>query len=212
MAVRRHLAAACVAVALAGSLSACAPSPVSLAPVSSGSVTDDYDDVVHRWTRATETYSGFESVVSVSATYFGPELVDAWALEEQRAYGLDGPSAAAARTKIEEDTARTHRFFLAVFTNEMRWNDLDKADPAFRLWLSSDMGPRVAPASIERVRDRNDTLRRFFPSLGHFREGYIVRFPVATTTGSPTLPSGTRSFALELTGPHGDARLTWEAR
>lgn len=204
----RHLSAGVLVAVLAG----CSPAPVDLSPVTPGSVTDDYDDVLDRWTRSTETYSGFQSIVSVAATYFGPEMLDAWVQEQQRAYGLDAAGVKAERAKLDEDTARTHRFFLAVFTNEATWNDLDEADPAFRLWMSSNLGPRVAPVSIERVRDRNETIRRFFPTLGHFREGYVVRFARETPAGTPTVPPGARTLALELTGPHGSARLEWEIK
>lgn len=187
---------------------ACTPPPVDLRPVTT--VQGDYDDVLDRWTRSTESYDGFKSSLFVEATLFGPEMSEAWLREQARLFHQDEPTVAASRASLTQDTALTYRFFVALFTNETRWNDLDRPDPAFRMWLGTDLGPRVAPASIERVRDRNETVRALFPYLGPFRQGYIVRFPRVAGGGVQSIPEGATHVTLELTGPHGSATLEWE--
>lgn len=187
---------------------ACAHSAVDLR--STADLQGDYDDVLNRWTRSVETYDGLKSAVFVSATLFGPEMTEAWLREQARLFRLDELAAAETRASLEAEANGSHRLLLAVFTNETRWNDLERPNPAFRVWLGTDLGPRVAPSSIERVRDRNETIRALFPHLGPFRQGYVVRFPREASAGVPTIPPGATRITLEVTGPHGNAALEWE--
>lgn len=188
----------------------CGPSAVSLGPPSTSVDAEHYDEIRERWTRSADEYDGFESRVFVYATYWGPELTAAWLARYEQLFEPLPEDLARLRKERKAATTEAHEVFVALYTNERAWNDLEREEPAFRLWLGNDAGQKVAPLSIERVRDRNGVTAAFFPYLSHFRTGYHVRFPLTTAEGLPVVSGSARRFHLMLTGPMAQVTLTWE--
>ncbi len=196
----------------------CGPSRLSLELPPEGVSARDFRRVRDSWTRRHEVYQKImEGRLFVTATYFAPEVRQAWLAVAEEAYGWDGQARVAEESRVAEDDRLHHTFFVAVSTYDWRWNRLHAHDSPWRLWLEDDSGRRAEPVDIERVRARRPEFSTFFPYLDSFSEGYLVRFKRAGEVGTadvgdellPRIVPGTREFTLRVTGAPATATLTW---
>jgi len=154
-----------------------------------------------RETRAVESYTDFKLHLDVQATRVTPEAAAA----RIDALCRDRRCTDAERARLE-DAARAHslrqeRFVLVVYTREPGWNDLDRPDTKWRVFLEAD-GQRLVPDEIRKIKRRRYVYERLFPALDGFREVYEVHFP-----GRPATARGPEQ--LVVTGELGTASLTW---
>lgn len=154
-----------------------------------------------RETRAAESYTDFKLHLDVQATHVTPEAavarIDALCRDRRCTDAERGKLEAAARAHA----LRQERFVLLVYTREPGWNDLDRPDTRWRVFLEAD-GQRLVPDEIRKIKRKRTTYERLFPTLDGFREVYEVHFPArpATARGPAQLV-----VASEL----GTVSLTW---
>ena len=196
-------------------LSACGPASSVLGPPITGAAPD-YDDALATWTRRTRIYRNLESRVNVAATYLSPRFRAAMAAEHQRIYTPTAAEFEAWSASLEDESAHSEVFFLAVSTADREWNDLDLQGSIWKLYLETDRGDKVSPAMVVAVRGRPPVVARFFPDLGHFGEGYRVYFPrysEHSDQGEPRRPIIEPSlswFRIKMRSPVAAVELTWE--
>ncbi len=162
-----------------------------------------------RWTRSVRIYEDLDTRMYVSATYMVPALRRAYVEEYGRRYLLGRELKEALLKKETEEARKENRFFLSVFTPFERWNDLDRPDSIWRLYLEDDRGRRLKPLSIRRVKEEDPVIREFYPSLDLWSFGYIVTFPASTEDGGPFPGKGAKAITLIITGVLGKAELRW---
>ncbi len=188
-------------------LAGCLPGAVNLPGVGG----DEYERELARWTRKIEVYRRFEAKVFVTATYQAPSFRMAYIRKRTAILGLPEPD----RHRLEEEQKRRadafHEFFVAVYTGDRRWNDLDQPDTIWRVTLQNDRGEQVAPHEIVRVDAKHAEIASFYPYLDAFRKGYFIRFPkTSLELNSPILGPSVRSFKLVLSSSVAVAKLSWE--
>ncbi len=155
-----------------------------------------------RETRDAESYRDLKLHLDVQATRLTPEVAAA------RADALcdDRRCTDDERTRRREasraHSQRQDRFVLVVYTREPAWNDLDRPDSRWRVFLEAD-GQRSAPDELRKIKRRRFVYERLFPTLDGFREVYEVHFPTAASPGPRS---------LVITGELGSTTLTWGAR
>jgi len=187
----------------------CLPGPVNLPGVGG----DEYARELSRWTRKVEVYRRFEAKVFVTATYHSPSFRQAYVRKRIAILGLAPPDQRRMEQEQRQRQERWHEFFVAIYTGDRRWNDLDRGDKGlWRLTLQSETGQRVRPAEIVRVKKRNAEMVSFYPYLNAFRTGYLIRFPKRTEQDPPAalLQDESVPFTLHLSSPVAVAALTWE--
>lgn len=187
----------------------CLPGPVNLPGVGG----DEYARELSRWTRRIEVYRRFEAKVFVTATYHAPAFRDAYVQKRTAILGLAPPDQRRLEQEQTELGQKWHEFFVAIYTGDRRWNDLERGDKGlWRLTLQNDAGQRVRPTEIVRVQKRNAETISFYPYLDAFRTGYLIRFPkqAGEPPSEPLLEGATTPFTLHLSSPVAVASLRWE--
>lgn len=172
-----------------------------------------YLSSLERWTRSAKIYEGFEARLHISATFkdisFRRSYTDRYAesnsLSEEYRRALSEREAAA----VEE----YNEFFVSAYTPEERWNDFDRADSVWKLYLEDGSGAKLKPVSIKKVDVSDPLIREFFPYLDLWSKGYIVRFPKYSEAGEAPIPSGdTEYLRLSVTGVLGRGELVWRLK
>src|SRR5687767_14211985 len=124
--------AALVLVALGGALG-CARSSVSLAEGPREYVAMDYDSVLRAWARSAQLTSlyAMDNVLTVSATYESWDFRWAYAVRYAEDYRLTIDQRHALLERSLAETRDRHEFFLALYAQKHKWNDLTNEHPAW---------------------------------------------------------------------------------
>lgn len=193
---------------LLAALTACAGARVKTDLTYEGTYRS-YEQFVDNWTRTGKIYHNFATQAIVSATYFALPFRRAFAAEWGRAYDL--PMAEREQVLAEQiDHAKKRvEFIVSFYTPKERFNDLDKPDSSWRLWLIDAQGVKVEAAKIERLRIRHKKEYLFFPSYTEWSRLYRVYFPAVGLDGQ-SLVTESGAVTLRVTGVEGMANLVWE--
>jgi len=173
----------------------------------------EYADVLAAWTRSARVYKGLESRLYISATYKNPVFREAYIERYAESYGLDDDYKQVLLKREADEMVRYNEFFLSAYTPEERWNDFERPDSAWKLYLEDGSGARLSPISITKVDTTDPLLREFFPYLDLWSSGYIVKFPKYSETGAEPIPGEKTEYVrLVVTGVLGRGRLEWRLK
>ena len=171
----------------------------------------DYFVTLNKWTKSKKVYDNLETKLYVYATYKSWGLREAYVDEYARRYMLDDSQKASILKSEKELDERINEFFLSVYTPELKWNDFDKKDSIWSIYLEDEKGDRVLPIEITRVEENNPLVREFFPHMDLWSYGYTVKFPKYLPMGQEPFPSTTsKSIKLTITGAVGKSQLEWK--
>ena len=204
-------AARAISVLLGLAATACGHPGVDLAKRPRRYKSSDYEKVLARWTRSGRIFDHFDTNLKVWATYFSWDFTSAYAVRYARMFRLPNAEALALKRKLMADKSKVNEFYLAVTTQELRWNDLDQEDSIWKLRLITDRGATVAPTNIERIVPVKAVHRALFPYTKTFYYAYVVRFPM-TASGHKVMVPSLRWFGLRFSGPKGTLTLQWKVR
>ncbi|MBI5893673.1 MAG: hypothetical protein HZB79_08505 [Deltaproteobacteria bacterium] len=170
----------------------------------------DYSDILSQWTKSKKVYENLETKLYIYATYKSWQWRDAYIDEYAKRYMMDALQKENILAREKEINERFNEFFLSIYTPEIKWNDFDKKDSIWSIYLEDDKGERVSPLEITRVDENNPLVREFFPHMDLWSFGYIVRFPKYLPTGKEPFPSSaSKSMKLIITGAVGKTQLEW---
>jgi len=177
------------------------------------SVRPPYDDLLKAWTRGVKVYNGLDATIYATATFKSPEFREAYIIRYADAIKAE---ESLKRTLLDKETGeheKSNEFFISVYTSKDEWNDLDKSNSVWKLYLADEKGARLTPVSVKKV-DRNDALvKEFFPYLDAWSTAYVVRFPKYTETGTEPIPNkDTQALRLIITGVPGEGALEWRLK
>ncbi len=174
----------------------------------------DYPQVLAALTRDGQGFSGFEHKITIKATLMSPMLRKAFSLRFPEVYGHGGQVTRHELTDVSTDTASTLNFFVAVYTANLRWNDLNKPDSIWRVTLElvePETGvtiTRADPVSIERVKI-DENLYTIYPYLTTFDTAYIIRFPAVSPASMPFIQEGPSRLRLRIASSFAERALDW---
>ena len=107
--------------------------------------------------------------------------------------------------------ASGHEFIVASFVPDKKWDDFDKAQSTWRLYLINDNNERVAPVQVRRVKKKDAVTSHFFPYVTPWKSIYTVRFPcIISETNEAIIKGGTRDVRLVIAGVLGTAEMRWK--
>lgn len=201
-----------VGITLAIGLTACAEPQVNLATGPREYTASDYLQVLDRWTRKKSLIqvSELDDVLSVTATFESWDFRWAYVIRYASDYRL---TVEQRRTLLERTLAEAHdghRFYVALYGNNVRWTDLTRADSSWIVRLIDDDGNETAPSSIELIARPGPLERRYFPYSTVWRHAFRVRFPTTTPDGRATVSPKAKWFGLRFAGAEGHQELRWE--
>lgn len=172
-----------------------------------------YVEALKRWTREGRIHEGLESRLVAYATYRGWEFREAYVREYVKRYEMDSYQGDKLLTDESTDYEAVEEFFLAVYTPSTKWNDLDKSNSIWNLYLRNDRGERVSPIDVKRVDEDSPLIKEFYPQIDLWSYGYIIRFPkYAGVSETPLLGDDTVSFEIIVTGVLGKTEMRWRLK
>lgn len=196
-----------ILVALSGCAAKKAPPPIEK-PQQKG-----YQEVLNKWTRGKKVFVGMESRLYFTATYKDPEFRAAYIDRYAQSYQLDDDMKKSLLDREMEQSDKFNEFFFAAYTPDQNWNDFDRLNSVWKLYLEDNSGSRLTPVTITKVDSSDPLIREFFPYFDLWSAGYIVRFPKYSEAGQEPIPSsGTSYLRLVVTGVLGKGELEWRLK
>lgn len=202
------LAPACLLTLVSG----CAPKAVNLSEGPREYVATDYDTVLRRWTRQAEltNVTQMDNVLNVTATYESWDFRWAYVVRYAEDYRLTVDQRHDLLQRSLAETHDSHTFYLALYAEKYKWNDLNARQPAWIVRLIDDEGTETAPVTIEPIKRPGAIELTYFPYTTPWRSAFRVSFPKVRLDGRPTISSGARWFGLRFAGAQGNEELVWE--
>jgi hypothetical protein len=189
---------------------------VSLALLAQGCATEKkavrpyYPDVLKEWTRGVKIYYGLEPRLYINATYKNRAFRDAYLDRYAESYRLDEEYKQAMQDREFELSELYNEFLLSAYTPDETWNDFDKKDSVWRLYLVDSAGAKLSPISVKKVDVTNPLLREFFPYVDLWSSAYIARFPKYSEAGTEPIPGKDTEFIkLLVVGVLGNGEIEW---
>ena len=173
--------------------------------------TEHYEDVCDKWSREARVHHGFEAEYIVVGTYKSKAFRRAYVDEYAEAYKLNPEEKGQLLKDQFREADVHHEFQLALFVPEKKWEEIDKPESMWKLYLSNDSGDRVEPSEIQRVKQRDADTYHFFSYVTPWKTVYVVRFPYTVVgTNSPLVDEKTKSLTLVITSVLGTAQMEWD--
>jgi hypothetical protein len=186
-------------------LAACAiPRTIHFAPPREIPAVSEFAAIRKAWTRDASVVpaSGFENVLTLTATCLSPEFRAAYVARYGRDYQL-GPSERADLLRAQQTTGgRELQFFVTAFAGT-DFDDADLADPdrGWRVLLVTSRG-RWAHTTLDKIHRPTAVQRAYFPHAHRQRHVFLVGFP-------PVVGPSDRWFRLHVVSARGQAELEW---
>ncbi len=171
----------------------------------------NYIKRLHDWTRSVKVLEGLSTRLYLSATYKTMDFRAAYVERYSAAYEVDEEARLKLLKKEEADAAMFDDFFVVAYTPRKEWNDLDKKDSMWRLFLQDSAGRRIEPASISKVSRVAPLVKEFFPHLDEWSIAYEVRFLKSAAEDGEN-PDRDGSVKLMITSVLGKGELAWIIR
>ncbi|MBI4209566.1 MAG: hypothetical protein HY538_07665 [Deltaproteobacteria bacterium] len=160
-------------------ISSCASTPNG-----GGASEAPYKKEVHRWTQEDRVYELFQTRILARATFKSAEYRQAFVDYYTDLYLLEPEQREALWDRHRQASERTEEFFLEVFTPDLHLNDLEAADPFWKIYLEDSSGERYKPIRIEIVDEPFQHIQAFYPYVSQWSRFYDVYFPKIATTDS----------------------------
>jgi hypothetical protein len=189
----------------------CAQEAVRLSEGAREYVATDYDAVLRQWTRTAQltTLEAMDNVLTVTATYESWDFRWAYAVRYSEDYRLTVAQRQALLERSLAETRDRHEFYVALYAEKYKWNDLNAEQPAWIVRLIDDTGTETAPAEIQTIRRPGAIELTYFPYTSPWRSAFRIAFPRVRADGRPTIPGGAHWFGLRFAGPQGNQEIVW---
>ena len=206
--------AALLALALLGSalLPACRTPTVGLNEGPREYVASDYETVLKTWTRSDQltTVNAMDNVLTVTATYESWDFRWAYTVRYAEDYRLTIDQRHALLERSLAETRDAHEFYVALYAEKHKWNDLTASEPAWIVRLTDDEGTETAPSEIQTIKKPGAIELTYFPYTTPWRSAFRISFPKVRADGRPTISPAARWFGLRFAGAQGNTELVWE--
>jgi len=195
-----------------GLLFGCGQKAVGLSEGPREYVATDYETVLRHWTRSVEltNVTQMDNVLNVSSTYESWDFRWAYVVRYAEDYRLTIDQRHDLLERSLAETRDHHTFYVALYAEKYKWNDLTASQPAWIVRLIDDEGTETAPSEIEPIKRPGAIELTYFPYTTPWRSAYRVRFPKVRADGRPTISTAARWFGLRFAGAQGNDELVWE--
>ena len=193
-------------------LSACRTPAVGLGEGPREYVASDYETVLKTWTRSEQltTVNAMDNVLTVTATYESWDFRWAYTVRYAEDYRLTVDQRHALLERSLAETRDAHEFYVALYAEKHKWNDLTAKEPAWIVRLTDDEGTETAPSEIQTIKKPGAIELTYFPYSSPWRSSFRITFPKVRADGRPTISPAARWFGLRFAGAQGNQELIWE--
>jgi hypothetical protein len=192
----------------------CQSSTVRLSEGPREYVATDYDAVLRHWTRSAQLTSldAMDNVLTVTATYESWDFRWAYAIRYGEDYRLTVAQRHALLERSLAETKDRHQFYVALYAQKHKWNDLTADQPAWIVRLVDDEGTETAPSEINTIRKPGAIELTYFPYTSPWRSAFRITFPRVRADGRLTIPQDAHWFGLRFAGPQGNKEIVWQIK
>ena len=162
----------------------------------------NYPQAIEKYTREARIYRGLELELLANATYKSSDFRRAYLQEYSRVYKLDEAQVQAIRQKETEAAQNIDEFMIATYVPDKQWDDFDRKNPSWKIYLVQCDGSRIQPVAIQKNKV-DASMRHFFPYINPWKSMYTVRFP------KPSAGKENPSMRLIVTGLRGNIQMEW---
>ncbi len=175
-------------------------------------VASDYETVLKRWTRTAQltTLNELDNVLTVTATYESWDFRWAYVVRYAEDYRLTVDQRRALLERSLAKTRDVHEFYVSLYAQIYKWNDLTAEEPAWIVRLVDDEGAETAPTEIRAIKKPGAIELTYFPYTSPWRSSYRITFPRVRADGRPTISHEARWFGLRFAGAQGNDQVIWE--
>jgi len=193
-------------------LSGCRTPAVGLGEGPREYVASDYETVLKTWTRSEQltTVNAMDNVLTVTATYESWDFRWAYTVRYAEDYRLTVDQRHALLERSLAETRDAHEFYVALYAEKHKWNDLKAKEPAWIVRLTDDEGTETAPSEIQTIKKPGAIELTYFPYSSPWRSSFRITFPKVRADGRPTISPAARWFGLRFAGAQGNQELIWE--
>ncbi len=167
-----------------------------------------YANTTEAFTRTREVHDGLEVRFILASTWLSPEWIRAFSEEYANIYYLDAKRKERTVGRWRGESETYERFFVALFTPDVRTNDLDEEGTLWTLHLVRADEVDYEPVYVRKTELRPEEVAHFFPYSETWYRAYEVAFPKEAREEVETA-SGAPRFKLVLSGVQGRAVLVW---
>jgi hypothetical protein len=194
------------------SLTGCGTPSVALGEGPREYVPSDYETVLKAWTRSEQltTVNAMDNVLTVTSTYESWDFRWAYTVRYAEDYRLTVDQRHALLERSLAETRDAHEFYVALYAEKHKWNDLTAAEPAWIVRMIDDEGTETAPSEIQTIKKPGAIELTYFPYTTPWRSAFRITFPKVRSDGSPTISAAARWFGLRFAGAQGNQELVWE--
>jgi hypothetical protein len=191
---------------------ACATPRIELREGPREYVATDYEEVLRLWTRTTQLIqvSDLNNVLTVTSTYESWDFRWSYVVRYAEDYRLTVDQRKALLESSLAETRKAHLFYVALYAQRFKWNDLTAEQPAWIVRLIDDEGTETAPIEIDEIRRPGAIELTYFPYTSPWRSAFRVSFPIVRADGRPTISPAARWFGLRFAGAQGNDELIWQ--
>jgi hypothetical protein len=151
-----------------------------------------------------------DNVLTVTATYESWDFRWAYVVRYAEDYRLTVDQRSALLERSLNESRSDHEFYVALYAQRPKWNDLNDEEPAWIVRLIDDEGTETAPSEIKAIRRPGAIQLTYFPYTSPWRSAFRISFPKVGADGRPTISRAARWFGLRFAGAQGNDQLTWE--
>ena len=177
-------------------------------------VATDYEKVLKDWTRNKQftNVNVMDNVLSVTATYESWDFRWAYVVRYAEDYRLTVDQRHSLLERSLSEAREGHQFYVSLYTQKYKWNDLNAKEPAWIVRLIDDEGTETAPSDIQIIKKPGAIELTYYPYTSPWRSAFRLTFPKVRADGRPTISSEARWFGLRFAGPQGNQEIVWEIK
>ncbi|MFO7179141.1 MAG: hypothetical protein DIU78_010620 [Pseudomonadota bacterium] len=171
----------------------------------------DYDSVLQKWTRSGQltNVNVMDNVLTVTATYESWDFRWAFVVRYAEDYRLTVDQRHALLERSLRESRERHSFYVALYAQRHKWNDLTTSEPAWIVRLIDDEGTETAPIAIEPIKRPGAIELTYFPYTTPWRSAFRITFPRVLPDGRPAISPKAQWFGLRFAGAQGNQELVW---
>jgi len=174
-----------------------------------GAVSEEYFNVLNKYTEEKTLYSEFETRIHVVATWKNSEFMDTYLSEYSRLYLLTDADKEQRRDVLSDISSDLMEILFYAYMPDKESNDFSKPDSIWRVFSYGEGAERLEPIDIREIKV-TPLVTKFFPYVKPYGKFYSVKFsnsihPGKNDTNQPDGP------ALVFTGVLGKLALRWDS-